>query len=445
LHTNPHTPRDARTRGNGSYPDLLTVLIGGALFCVLLCLLLRHLFPAPLWRDEEMATRDGTSATARELSHATPGVTTTSHVAMLLSLSGDVKVRYADSLGWGDAQARLELHADDAIQTFTRSSALLRLETKAFLELGERSLIVFSAAAVDPFAGSTARRGTLLEGMLAGTLGGARGDGTPFELALPGAQLTLQPETAAEGEVRFQVNRNPDASTSIALYSGRARLSGGVAPEIIASGFGVTLDGNGAVLDRRALPDAPAVLGPVDNGIVTYRDVPPRVIFTWNPVRKVTRYRLRVARDPDLREILLDERIAADAFALSDLHAGDAWWSVSAVDGWLEGPGSEPRRLMIRQDSDAPVLTLEPLSESAVSGPIVVRGHTEAGARVHVQGEVVEPDANGDFEAELARRGGAFLLVVEASDAVGNTSYQSQIVTARDTERAAVADTETAP
>jgi len=444
---NPHTPDDGRARGDGPYLDVLIVLIGGIVFCLLLYLLFRHLFPASLWRDEETDSGYSASAATRELSYDTATAeAAAAHVATLLSASGEVKVRYADSLSWGDAQMQLELHADDAIQTFTRSSALLRLETKDYLELGERSLIVFSAGAVDRFAGTPGpRRGTLLEGMLAGTLGGDRGDGTPFELSLPGAQLTLEPETAADGQVRFQVNRNPDESTSIALYAGRARLSGGAASESLASGFGVTLDGNGTVLDHRALPAAPTALGPVEGSVVTYRDVPPRVTFTWNPVHKLARYRLRVARDRDLHEIVLDEQVAGDAFALSDLRAGDAWWSVSAVDGWHEGPASEPRRVTIRQDFDAPVLTLEPLSESAASGPIVVRGHTESGARVYVQGQVVEPDSNGDFEAQLTRRSGAFLLVVEAADAVGNISYQSQIVTGRDTERASVADTETTP
>jgi len=443
---NAHPPEDGRRRGNGPYLDLLTVLIGGVVFCLLLFLLFRHLFPASLWRDEAVASQGGTRAAGRELSYDTNAPGAPEHIATLLSLSGDVKVRYADSLSWGDAQAQLALYAEDAVQTFTRSSALLRLETKDYLELGERSLIVFSAGAADRFAAAPAtRHGKLLEGMVAGTLGGSGGDLTPFELTLPGAQLTLQPADGDDGQVRFQVNRNPDASTSIALYAGQARLSGGAGPERIASGYGVTLDERGAVLERRALPAAPVALAPANDSVVTYRDVPPRITFAWNPVHRLTRYRLRVARDRELRDLLLDERVAGDAFALSDLRAGEAWWSVSALDGWNEGPPSDPRPLSIRQDSDAPQLTLAEIGDADASGPIVVRGHTESGARVFVQGESVQTAPNGDFEARIPRRPGAFLLTVEASDEVGNVSYRSQIVTPRDGERASVADTETTP
>ena len=52
---NAHPPEDGRRRSDGPYLDLLTVLIGGVVFCLLLFLLFRHLFPASLWRDDAVA------------------------------------------------------------------------------------------------------------------------------------------------------------------------------------------------------------------------------------------------------------------------------------------------------------------------------------------------------------------------------------------------------
>src|SRR5678809_1128948 len=86
LNMNPHTPDDGRPRGDGPYLDVLTVLIGGIVFCLLLYLLFRHLFPASLWRDEETDSGDSASAATRELSYDTATAdAAAAHVATLLS------------------------------------------------------------------------------------------------------------------------------------------------------------------------------------------------------------------------------------------------------------------------------------------------------------------------------------------------------------------------
>lgn len=432
------------TKGRGARPGPLMVLVSSALLCALLLLVFRNLASGSL-RSGEDENAAGASVARAPAYEGGSGATASLHVATLLRLHGRVEVRYAGSPAWTEARPDLALHGGDAVQAARRASALLRLEANDHLELGERSLIVFDAGIADRFAGGAfARRGTLLEGSISGTLGGAQGDAVPFELAVAGGALMLTPAAAAGGEVRFHVSRNPDETTSIALFSGRALYApaGGTAQTIL-DGSALTVDAGGQVVARGPLAKAPAPAQPAADAEVAYRDVPPRIAFAWQPVGAAERYRLRVARDREMTDIVLDERVAGTSFTLSDLHAGDHWWSVSALDGWNEGHASAARRLRITRDARPPVLVLEEIPPFAADdGSIVVRGRTEPGARVYVQGDVVATAADGSFATVVEVPPGASLVVVEAADAVGNVAYRSQIVSPRAAERPVLAGTD---
>ena len=419
-------------------PPLLP--LDGIVFCLLLLLLFR-LCPAPAWPDAgPTKLRPATTAARERRDDAAPAGARQG--MLLVDLRGDVELRDAQGRSLADAPAPLALHAGDTVRTLTRSRALLRIGAHVELELGERSQVAFAAHSEDhSLQIATARRVTLLAGTLDGAVHGVSGDAMPVELELPGARLTIPATAGRDGDVRFVARRNPDSTSTISLVAGRARLTAGYEAEWITAGDGVTLDGRGNVRERRALVPAPGTLAPPGGSVVAYREVPPLVEFTWSTVGGIPSYRLRVARDAAFHDLLADERVDGVSRRLSAMSAGEYYWSVSSVDGRYEGRPSVPRRLRILQDSDAPGLAVDALEELA--GRVVVRGRTEAGARVYVQGEAVGADADGGFETRIARRPGAFLLLVEAVDAAGNGSSRSHIVAAHDAERAAVADAET--
>jgi len=424
-------------RGGGLRHDLPVLPRGAMAFALLLVLLLRIVPASPAHAGDAARPPEAHTPSTPDRNEApAPASAMDAPVATLLHASGDVELRIAEGARRGDGNMDEALHAGDAVQTLTRSRALLRIGKQDYLGLGERSVLVFGAgrAGVDTAA---PRRATLLAGSLSGSFGSSGAD-VPFELELPGARLS--PAGAPDDALRFLVSRNAGSASSISVLSGRARLARAHGAELLTAGVGVTLDAHGNLRERRALPPPPDTLAPPGGSVLVYRDVPPRIAFTWGAVGRHSHYRLRVASDVDFHELLADERIGAASCTLSSLHAGEYYWSVSSLDGRHEGRPSVPRRLRILRDSVAPALTVDALAEA--SGPVVVRGHTEPGASVYVQGEAVAAAPDGTFERRIVRRPGAFLLRVEAVDSVGNVSANSRVVIARDAERATVADTD---
>jgi len=54
-----------------------------------------------------------------------------------------------------------------------------------------------------------------------------------------------------------------------------------------------------------------------------------------------------------------------------------------------------------------------------------VKGTTEPGASLLVAGKTVETDGKGRFESIVPLKRGINMVVVESSDAAGNTAYRS--------------------
>ena len=433
-----------RTRATRAADGLRLPAIVIAAFCLIAWIFSRD--PGTAESRQGARAIRGTPSVSRELTPAPlredgppPDIATIVHVR------GDVKVRDGESLGWGDAREPVALHAGDAVQTFARAGALLLLGPGDALSLGERTVFVADAPdAVGPT--TSAPRGSLLEGALSASFAERKGnDGTPsFELTLPGALLTFAP-AGASGRVQFRASRNPDATNSVSLVSGRGLLVGRDGSEKLTQGFGWTLDESGEVLAHRALPSAPGVLTPIGGTELAYRDVPPRVAFRWNPVAHASAYRLRIARDRDFEDLLFDQAVDGRGFTLSDLHAGEHYWSVSAIEGWHEGLPSVPRRLRIVRDAEPPELSVESSDSADDSGHLVLRGRTEPGARVFVQGRPIAVTPDGAFQTTLDLSPGASLVAIEAADGVGNVAYRSQVVTTRGIERLSVADAQPPP
>ncbi len=118
-------------------------------------------------------------------------------------------------------------------------------------------------------------------------------------------------------------------------------------------------------------------------------------------------------------------------FSHGNLKEGEYYWRVSRLSGWAEGGFSETRMVRVVKDQAPPMLRVQLPGGVVQRARVTLKGVTEPGSRVFVQGERVTIDSAGAFEHGVPLKRGTNVIVVEAVDAAGNVAYQSDYVTGR--------------
>ena len=360
--------------------------------------------------------------------------------ARLDVLRPDVMRRASQRIAWDPAHSGQELMDRDAVQTGADGRALVRFGPTEELQLERNSLIVLGRVRTGPGSGGlpeaavaerpdptgSPRRGLLLvEGEMWGRLEAP--EHTQIELSLPNVVARLA-DTTSRTPARFRVNVRPDRSATVAVFSGRLKLESRSGTVSIGARQFSQVAADGAVSPARTLPNAPAECFPREGGIYAYLDLPPRVNFSWSPVPGASHYRLRVARDAQFRDVVLDEAVADEELTWGRARPGRYWWRVSAVVDEVEGPPAAIRTLEVRRDAAPPRLVVQAPPRVVREARLRLRGDAEPSARVFVMSRPAEVERSGEFQIDLDLQPGANVLVVEAVDATGRTAYWSQVV-----------------
>jgi hypothetical protein len=123
--------------------------------------------------------------------------------------------------------------------------------------------------------------------------------------------------------------------------------------------------------------------------------------------------------------------VTAPELLHGNLEAGTYWWRVSSTLGWAESLSSAPRKLEVVEDRVAPELRVEFPASEIDAATVVLHGSTEKGATVFIGEVQVQTDEQGRFDYSLELQRGSSVVVVEALDAAGNTTYRSGVLNAR--------------
>lgn len=344
-------------------------------------------------------------------------------IARLADVQRDVKIRRADSVAWSNAQRGGAVQNEDSLQTFANSRARVDFTTDNKLTIGQNSLVVFRSNTADPFLQKRDPAVVVLQGELGGSVNDDFG-AFAVQIGSGVAILSADAETGAPAD--FKLSVNPDNSTTIAMYSGKAAIDVNGKRYEIGARQALTVTEDGRTAGIRDVPGAPRVRAPQGNLVAKFRDLPPRVNFEWGSVNRAQTYRLEVARDADFEQIIVDENLRDTTFTHGNLAEGNYYWRISARNGWIQGPVTRARRLVVEQDLEAPELELSPIRQAA-TGEYQLSGKTSPDARVYVRGEAVEVSADGTFNYAFKTAPGAQAILVEAIDSVGNIATNSQI------------------
>jgi len=356
-----------------------------------------------------------------------PIESSSSPVAKLTIRRRDVKRRLAGQIGWSPAASGVDLYDRDAVQTGPDGAASIEYGPKVAVQVEENALVVVTGLHLGADPIESPRGLALLQGDLSARIGGSYE--TPIVVEIPSGRALLKAEPGGTADIRINVGR--DRSASVAVLGGSLELAANGRKIHVGPRQFSRVDSGGRIQEPRPIPNAPTVLEPPDGSTFPYLDLPPRVMFRWSPVEKADRYRVRVEKGPAFRDLALDEMVTVPSLTWGRLAVGTYRWSVVAIQDEIEGSPSAPRRLTVTLEGELLPLQVERPPAQVDGSSFTVRGHTDPRARVYVTGQRVQVNRDGSFEVEVRLKVGANLLLVEAVDPAGHSSYWSQVLRAK--------------
>jgi len=348
----------------------------------------------------------------------------------ILKIQRNVQHRSANTLAWNDADVGDKVVRNDAVQTFTRSTAVMALNQDSQLTMGPNSLIVFNQQEADPFLTEQNTALVMIDGELSGKLSSAGKSRLLFGVNLPNSEVILQARTAGD-DVEFLITVNDDESTTVNVHEGTAQIiARDGTRKTIGEHQSVTIDPSGSELQLIAGLRAPKTTGPANDMAVTYRNVPQQVQFTWNANAYADRYHIVIARDKGFSDRVVDDDVLGTTFTHGALGAGTYYWFVRSCVGWSQSDRGTVRRLHMTQDLIPPTLEVDPPPDTIQAGTWRLHGRTDEEASVFIDEAPIEHQ-NGRIDHAIELMPGANLIVVKAVDDVGNLSYVPLLVNAK--------------
>ena len=423
------------TKGLGSYTEIITEtglsLLLVLVFFLMFLGLLVWLFPiggqltGNITGDRSLGSQQSArSLDGKELD----ALTTEPFAAKLTQIQNTVKSKRASAIAWSNARSGMALYDRDAVQTARKATALVAFDDKNYLRVSENSLVVIKRLQQDKLLNEKQSFVVMVDGELQGSVAETDKKAVYVEVATPGAVARIASGNAAEGQAEFKIKVNADKSSTIAVYSGVA--------EVVAEGKVVQIGENQTTTVKlgetpqpaQNMLDAPELSSPKTNAIYYYRDLPPKVNFSWGASNNAKAYHFLVARDAGFRDLVVDERLSRPYFTHGNLKDGEYYWRTKIFHPQREGAYTEPRRVFMEQNQKAPVLSVKFPPISVTRSRQRLTGTVRPKSRIFVMGKEVVVDRFGEFSHSLRLKQGLNVVVVEAVDSAGNVAYRSRLV-----------------
>ena len=344
--------------------------------------------------------------------------------ARFIAVQGRVEYRRGDRGEWEPAEGRGLLRTGDYVKTSDNGSAEIMFDDGTLYTVRPNTLFLVSRG-----TGSSAGEQTieLQYGWL--NLNTAR---RPSKIATPQAQAQVADDS--EAVVSYDEGRH---AASFTTYRGAMDVAGAGGETRRVEAL-QTVSQEGALLSAvKPLPPPPDLVSPDENADVDF-DGERQLRLAWEPVPGAASYALQISRNRLFVDNVIDVANRRTPHATLGLQGeGTFLWRVAAVnEDELTGPWSEGRRFRVASrkgaggagaDHEPPQLEIEGVQ--SYGSIFIVRGQTEAGASVWVNGESVAVEANGSFTktTQLAQQGWDF-IEVRAADAWGNEATRRQRV-----------------
>ena len=346
--------------------------------------------------------------------------------AVLAEKRGTVQYRPNDEIQWKDAVIKQELIANDRVRTLSRSAGNILFIDGSRMEMDENALIVIEEVTRDIIRNASSVDILVLEGDVT-TLINSLQNRNNFNVASPGVSTHIRSRN-------FLASRDRDKTSRFSNFEGEM--------DVASAGKQVTLSTNeGTKVAYGKSPQAPKKLlapplavHPLD-GQALFDN---RVEFSWTPIENAAAYLIQISRKKNFTETEKNIRVDRAQPAVWEApQNGGYYWRIRSIDReQLQGPYSKPSGFTVRVDRMPPYLAVTtPSRDTVVFGSsIKIRGRSENGVTVMINGDTVRVSELGEFEHDESLHEGKQVLEIAAVDGAGNTSRAEREITANSGE-----------
>ena len=342
--------------------------------------------------------------------------------AHFTALDGTVRVKKVNGNTFIAADYNLPLDRADVVQTGGDGIAKIVFADGTSYTVKQDSLIV-----IDDNSVNSNQQTQVSVQVTTGTVDLATAtfaQGSRSQVVVAGATASLSPESAA------QVRNDPRADThEIVVSKGSGEVTRGSETVRLSEFEKVSFKAESGKMAKSKEVGPPTLIGPANMAPIFSNGRTGVISFTWTPQDRASAYRVRVSRNPYFSSTVLDQRATQPSLTAS-LPEGAYYWTVQSIDPeGAQSIESEKNRFTIIPRSQEKVALPLDLSQLQQHGHVIeVRGKTEAGAKVMVNGQEV-PAVNSDGSFTFLTPPlptGENVITVTAQNAKGGVNTQQR-------------------
>jgi hypothetical protein len=359
-----------------------------------------------------------------------PPVTVTT--ARFTTMEGSVKVKTFGNFEWVTADRSMILRKSDLIRTGAGGAAEITFFDGTVVHIRPDSLLTIEETSEDPSTKARKVAAHVSSGVASFQTSRKNVPESATEVSTPTIKGTMGEMSVGE----VQVAETGDSSIRQFQGSGKWFTPGGQTVELGAS-EGLKVDASGRAGPKVALPAVPALLAPGHQAEITYPDpTKATTLLLWKPVLGAVSYHLMLDYSAYFNRPLVDRKGIKDTHQeLRGLDVGKYYWRVAAVDkDGEEGAFSDFARFAVARraggsagDGPPPPLAIESLDLR--QNILQVKGKTEPGGTITVNGQRVDVDSDGSFNDFITlEKPGKQIVVIRATGLNGGVAERRPTV-----------------
>ncbi len=344
--------------------------------------------------------------------------------ASFKSIEGSVKVKTVGTFEWVAADTTMMLRRSDLVRTGPGSTAEVKFFDGTIVHVRPDSLITIEETSEDP---STKRRRVawhISSGEVNFQTARKNVPGSATEISTPTVRATAGELTG--GGIRVAQSGDSD----FRIYQGSSRLETKAGEKVdLAANEALKVDQAGKAGAKIVLPGIPAILAPTNGTEITYPD-PARstTLLVWKSVPGALQYHVMMDYSSYFNRPLVDSLHKDTSVEVQGLDTGKYFWRVAAVDKeGTEGAFSDASRFTVSRPQGGASGAQPPLfieSFDVRANILQVKGRTEPGATITINGQRADVQSDGTFNefVTLEGKAGPQTVVVRATGVNGGLS-----------------------